>query len=134
MLKEAKAFVQRLLSPPDPKQCTKSGGRNTKKNGTRPIKPKDLSGVKKARHQNYYCHDCRSPYYVPDTFRGKWWHYTRSVRRKSIDMYTHVGGSWRRAAEWIRSEINKAERWFIWHICLPQPQPDPSLIAALCHT
>lgn len=133
MITEAKAFLQRLLAPPDPSQCTLCGGRHTKKNGTRLIKPKDLSGVKEVRHQNWYCHDCKRPYYVPNGLRGKWWHYTRSVRRKSLDMYTHVGGSWRRVTEWIRSEINKNERWHIWHIFRPQ-QPEPVLQVALCHT
>jgi transposase-like protein len=133
MIAEAKAFIQKLLSPPDPEQCTRCGGWNTKKNGTRPIKLKDLSGVQEARHQNYYCHDCRKPYYVPNGLRGKWWHYTRPVRRKTLDMYVHLGGSWRRVTGWIRSEINHSERWPIWYI-LRQPPSGKRLQVFLSHT
>ena len=85
-------------------------------NGTRPITDRDLGGAKPARHQNYWCHDCKQPYYVPNPKRekGKW--YARQVYRKGLDMYFHIGGSWRKVAEWIRSEINVgSERSVTWN-------------------
>ncbi|MCL5265536.1 MAG: hypothetical protein M1343_10185 [Chloroflexi bacterium] len=85
-------------------------------NGTRPTIDRDLGGAKPARHQNYWCHDCQSSYYVSDPKRekGKW--YARQVYRKGLDMYFNIGGSWRKVTEWIRSEIGVgSERSLVWN-------------------
>lgn len=85
-------------------------------NGTRPITDRDLGGAKPARHQNYWCHDCKKPYYVPNPKREKGRWYARQVYRKGLDMYFQIGGSWRKVTEWIRSEINVgSERSVIWN-------------------
>ena len=116
MIAKAVSFIKAILFPPNPRRCTICGGWHTKMNGTRPITDRDLGGAKSARHQNYWCHDCQSSYYVPDPKRekGKW--YARQVYRKGLDMYFHIGGSWRKVTEWIRSEINVgSERSVIWN-------------------
>jgi len=132
IIEQAKDFVNRLLHPHDPRRCPRCRKRMTKKNGTREVTIRDLDGVWKERHQNWWCHLCKRSYYVPDPRREKWARYTRRVKRKGIDMYVHLGGSLRGVAQWLRSEINPGtERARIWDP-LSKPRSDPK--AKLSHT
>lgn len=115
IIEQAKDFVNRLLYPHDPRRCAHCQQRMTKKNGTREVTIRDLDGVRKERHQNWWCHLCQRTYYVPDPRREKGARYTRRVKRKGLDMYLHLGGSLRGVVEWLRSEMNPGtERARVW--------------------
>ncbi len=66
IIQQARDFVQRLLHPNDPRRCPRCGKRMTKKNGTRRVTIRDLDsrGAYPDRHQNWWCHLCKEPYYV----------------------------------------------------------------------
>ena len=48
----------------------------------------------------------------------------REVHRYAIDHWVHVGSSFRRTAEWVRSLLGKQERWLIWRLFDPSPSED----------
>jgi hypothetical protein len=76
---------------------------------------RDLDGVRKERHQNWWCHLCQRIYYVPDPRREKRARYTRRVERKGLNLYLHLGGSLRGVVEGLRSEMNSGtERVRVW--------------------
>ena len=57
----------------------------------------------------------------PD-YPPKCW-YARSVRRYTLDQWCYMGSSLRRVTEWVRSTINRGERWHFWHsLSVPDPQ------------
>jgi len=135
LIAEAKAFVRRLLTPPDPRRCPTCGSNLTKKNGGYRRSPRDLGGLRTVRMQRHYCHTCRGTYSEPrpDIAPHAW--YTRRVQRKFIDLYTTIGGSLRRDAEWLTAEITGRGRTFGWDVLArcswwergPEPAPEIEL-------
>ena len=132
LIVDAKAFVDTVLHPRDPRCCPRCGSTLTKKNGGRHRSPRDVGGIRSVRIQRHWCHTCRRGYdeELPDSAPHDW--YTRRVKRKYLDLYTTMGGSLRRCAGWITAEITNRGRSFIWdplarapwwgHACAPEPE------------
>jgi len=130
IIERAKGFVESVLGlgTRDWRQCPHCGRRATRKNGTYLRQPHDDDGRTPRRIQRYWCHPCRKTYseQAPDLVpRGR---YTRAVRRKALDLHQHTGCSLRKAAEWLRAEIGKRERYLQWHA-----PAKPSREVACCH-
>jgi len=138
LIADAKAFVDKLLHPSDPRRCPRCGVTWTKKNGTRGRNPRDLGGIRSVRIQRHWCYTCKHPYdeELPDIAAHDW--YTRRVKRKFLDMYTTIGGSLRRCASWITAEITDRGRTFIWDPLARAPwwghAPEPDPESELSHT
>jgi hypothetical protein len=139
LIADGKAFVDKLLRrPDDPRRCPRCKSTLTKKNGTRPRTPRDIGGIRTVRIQRHWCHTCESPYEeeLRDIAPHHW--YTRRVERKFLDMYTTIGGSLRRCASWITSEITNRGRAFIWDPLARAPwwgrAPEPEPEIELSHT
>ena len=138
LIADAKAFVRRILEPPDPRQCPHCGSTLTKKNGGYGRSPRDLGGIRSARVQRHLCHTCHGSYSepLPGIAPRRW--YSRRAQRKFLDMYTTMGGSLRRCAGWITAEITGRGRTFVWDVLarLPwwerAPEPEPEI--ELSHT
>lgn len=133
LIADAKAFVDKLVHPRATRCCPRCGLAWTKKNGTRWRNPRDLGGIRSLRIQRHWCYTCKRPYdeELPDIAPHDW--YTRRVKRKYLDMYTTIGGSLRRCANWITAEITNRGRTFIWDPLARAPwwghasEPEPEI-------
>jgi len=119
IVERGKEFVQSLLAQLsrsiwDQRRCPYCGDTLTCKYGSYTRHPWYLDGRREVRVQRHWCHHCRRTYSErwPCLLRGSW--YAREVHRKAIDLWQHVGGSVRRVAELLRSELGRQERWLIW--------------------
>ena len=97
------------------RQCPTCGSNNVHKHGSYTRRPYTSTGRKEVRVQRYCCQDCGATHSetLPELVIGSW--YAREVQRYTIDMYLDLGSSFRRVAEWVRSEVGRQERWHIWH-------------------
>lgn len=136
LIADAKAFVDKLLRPPDdPRRCPRCWLTLTKKNGGRQRSPRDLGGIRSVRIQRHWCYTCQRGYdeELRDIAPHHW--YTRRVQRKFLDMYTTIGGSLRRCASWITAEISGRGRTYGWDLVArapwwgraPEPEPEIEL-------
>jgi len=135
LIADAKAFIDKLLHRRDERCCPRCGSTLTKKNGGRRRFPRDLGGIRSVRIQRHWCFTCAHSYSEesPDIAAHDW--YTRRVKRKFLDMYTTIGGSFRRCASWITAEITDRGRTFIWNPLArapwwgqgPEPEPEIDL-------
>ena len=122
IIERAKQFAQSLYekmnrSAWEWKKCPYCGGTNTIKNGGYMRHPWYLDGRREERVQRHLCYDCNCRTYSEESallVRGSW--YAREVHRYAVDMWVHLGTSQRRAAEWLRSEMGRQERYRWWHI------------------
>jgi len=114
LIADAQAFIDKLLHPRNDRCCPRCGSTLTKKNGGRHRWPRDLGGIRSVRVQRHWCFACKHSYSeeLPDIAPHHW--YTRRVQRKFLDMYTTIGGSLRRCANWITAEITNRGRTFLW--------------------
>ena len=139
LITDAKAFVDKLLRrPDDPRRCPRCGLTLTKKNGGRQRSPRDLGGIRSVRIQRHWCYTCKRGYdeELLDIAPHHW--YTRRVQRKFVDLYTTIGGSLRRCANWITGEITNRGRTYTWDPLARAlwwghaPEPEPEI--ELAHT
>jgi len=103
----------------------------TYKNGGYRRRPWFIDGRHTVRVQRHWCHICESSYSEQSALlvSGSW--YAREVHRLAIDHWQHVGSSFRRSAEWIRSWLGRQERWQMWRpLDLPDPQRERCYLAA----
>ena len=119
IIERGRRFVQSLRelasrSGWDWRRCPCCGGTVTHKNGTYVRRPWTLCGRQEVRVQRYLCHGCGRSYSErsPLLVQGSW--YAREVHRCAIDHWQHVGSSFRRTAEWVRSCVGRQERWWLW--------------------
>lgn len=119
IIAQAQGFVESLRqlagrSVWDWQRCPTCGKRMTRKNGSYTRHPWFFDGRRTIRVQRHWCHLCKSTYSEQSALLvgGSW--YAREVHRLAIDHWQHVGSSYRRSAEWIRSWLGRQERWLIW--------------------
>lgn len=133
---QAQEFVESLRqlasrSVWDWQRCPHCGKRMTRKNGTYVRYPWFLDSRRAVRVQRHWCHICKGTYSEQSALlvRGSW--YAREVHRLAIDHWQHVGSSFRRTAEWIRSWLGHQERWLMWRpLEAPDPQREHCYLAA----
>lgn len=119
IIAQAQKFVESLRqlagrSAWDWQRCPQCGKRMTRKNGTYARHPWFFDGRRTVRVQRHWCHICKRTYSEQSALLvgGSW--YAREVHRLAIDHWQHVGSSFRRTAEWIRSWLGRQERWLMW--------------------
>jgi transposase-like protein len=138
LLADATAFINKLLHRRNERCCPRCSSTLTKRNGSRPRTLRDLGGVRTVDVQRHLCLECKRSYSdeVPEIKPYHW--YTRRVQRKFLDMYTTIGGSLRRNADWLTAEITGCGRTFIWDVLARAPwwgrAPEPEPEIALSHT
>ena len=119
IIERGKAFAQSLRALAartawDWKRCPHCDSLVTVKNGSYTRRPWYLWGRKAVRVPRHLCRDCGKTYSErsAELVRGGW--YAREVRRAGIDHWQHVGTSYRRTAEILRSWMGRQERWLLW--------------------
>ena len=119
IIEQGKRFVQWLRelggrTARDWQRCPQCGQRQTCKYGFYERRVWFLEGQREIRVQRHYCYSCKRTYSEECRFlvRGSW--YARGVHRQAIDHWQHVGSSFRRTAEWLRSCMGHQERWQLW--------------------
>ena len=105
IVQRAARFVQSLRQPDDARRCRHCGSTRTKKHGFYTRRVCLLRGVRRVRVPRYRCHSCGQTYSLPDRRWASRARYGREVQRKGLDLYFHLGASWRQVAEWLRGEI-----------------------------
>ncbi len=105
LIQDAKSFIEKVLHPRDGRCCPYCGSTLTKRNGTRRRTVRDLGGIRTLPVQRHVCLTCKRSYSdeLPEIEPYHW--YTRRVQRTFLDMYTTIGGSLRRCAEWITAGV-----------------------------
>lgn len=127
IIEQGRRFVQWLRelagrSAKDWRVCPYCGSTVTCKNGNYLRRPWSLDGKLEVRVQRHKCCECGRTYSEesPLLVRGSW--YAREVHRFTIDHWQHVGSSYRRTAELVRSLLGRQERWLYW---LPLDEAPP---------
>lgn len=120
MIERGREFVQRLRglaqrSAWEWRCCPRCGSTWTVKNGGYMRWPRIWGKRLGVRIQRHLCYQCRKTYSEekPWLVRGSW--YARGIHRCAVDYYMHMGSSFRRVAEVLRSWIGRQERWQLWH-------------------
>jgi len=133
IIEQGRRFVQSLRelagrSDKDWRVCLHCGSTVTCKNGTYMRHPWSLVGKLEVRVQRHKCRECGRTYSEesPLLVRGSW--YAREVHRFTIDHWLHVGSSYRRTSEWVRSILGRQERWLFW-----RPLDEAPLEGKQCH-
>lgn len=105
----------------------------THKHGSYERHPWTLDGRQEVRVQRHLCHGCGHTYSEGSALlvRGSW--YARAVHRCAIDHWQHLGSSFRRTAEWVRSCIGKQERWYLWRPLEERGEKRCNLSASTVH-
>lgn len=129
IIDKGRAFVQRLReiasrSPKDWRVCSRCGSTETIKNGTYRRRPWFLCGRREMRIQRHLCKECGRTYGETPWFLIHGSRYGREVHRYAIDHWVHLGSSFRRTAEWVRSCLGKQERWLTWRLFDKPPLED----------
>jgi hypothetical protein len=127
IIERGKGFVQSLhqllqRSAWDWRHCPRCGSTLTAKNGSYTRHPWTFEGRQAMRVQRHDCYGCRHSYseesatsassVEPLVARGSW--YGREVHRLAVDGWQYAGGSLRRVAEMVRSQLGRQERWQLW--------------------
>jgi hypothetical protein len=112
----------------DWRRCPRCSGDRTQRHGSYVRNPWGLAGREVVVVPRHYCLPCKGTYseQSPWLVRGSW--YKREVHRQSVDMWQHTGSSLRRTAEWMRSQMGRQERWWLW-----QPLGAGSTAGERCH-
>ena len=127
IIERGRAFVQGLQELVarrawDWRRCPHCGGTETWKNGSYQRHPWTLEGRQTLRIQRHKCARCQRTYAEESALlvRGSW--YGRDVQRSAIDHWQHGRSSVRRTAEFVRSWLNRQERWCLWRPWERPPQ------------
>jgi len=119
IIERGKEFVQSLhqllqRSAWDWRRCPRCGSTLTVKNGGYFRHPWTFQGRQAMRVQRHNCDGCGRSYSEGSALvaRGSW--YAREVHRFAVDGWQYAGGSLRRVAEMVRSQLGRQERWQLW--------------------
>ena len=98
----------------DWKRCPRCGSMLTCKWGSYPRWPWYFAGRKEVRVQRHLCKGCGHTYSetLASLVSRSW--YAREVHRCAIDHWQHLGTSFRRTAEVLRSWLGRQERYQLW--------------------
>lgn len=96
------------------KRCPRCGSMLTRRHGYYTRRPWCFAGRKEERVQRHYCHECGRTYSetLANLVPRSW--YAREVHRCAIDHWQHLGTSFRRTAEVLRSWLGRQERYELW--------------------
>ena len=138
IVERGKAFLKQLRESAqrtawDWKQCPHCGSWWTIKNGSYWRHPWGLGGREPVRVQRHLCHECQKTYSETSPFlvRGSW--YAREVHRAAVDHWQHLGTSFRRTADVLRSRMWQQERWLLWRPLDSPTRPRCTLAASTVH-
>jgi hypothetical protein len=119
IIERGKQFVQSLRqllqrTAWDWRRCPRCGSTLTVKNGSYTRHPWTFQGRQAMRVQRHNCEGCGRSYSEGSALvaRGSW--YAREVHRLAVDGWQYAGGSLRRVAEMVRSQLGRQERWQLW--------------------
>jgi hypothetical protein len=126
MIERGRQFVESLFklakkSDWNWRVCPYCGGYGNM-NGSYTRRPWFMSGRVEMRIPRYLCTTCNKSWSRSDPrlVPGSW--YAREVHRFGVDLYTHFGTSYRRAACLLRSLMGCQERWGLWYLLALRPR------------
>ena len=98
----------------DWRRCPYCGDDHTIRWGHHTRRPWFFEGRRQVRLQRHQCEPCGRTYSEESALlvRGSWC--TREVHRSAIDHWQHLGTSFRRTAEVLRSWMGRQERYLMW--------------------
>ena len=96
------------------RHCPRCGSTHTNLHGSYLRRPWCFDGRKEVRVRRHYCHECKRTYSetIANLTTRSW--YAREVHRCAIDHWQHLGTSFRRTAEVLRSWLGRQERYELW--------------------
>jgi len=119
IIEQGRAFLQSLGALAgrtvwDWRRCPHCGDNHTTKWGFYPRRPWFFGGRRHVSVQRHWCKSCCRTYSEESAWlvRGSW--YAREVHRSAIDHWQHLGTSFRRTAEVLRSWLGHQERFLLW--------------------
>jgi len=110
-------------TPWDERQCPRCGGHESWKHDRYVRHPWTLAGRQSVVVQRYWCCRCRRTFVPRSAVVAPRRWYGREAQRLAIDHWLHVGSSLRRTAEHVRSWLGRQERWLLWRVLDPVPDP-----------
>ena len=127
IIERAQQFVESKLGSAkrtgqDWRRCPWCEQTQTRKHGVYMRYPWTLEGRQEVRVQRHWCLLCKRSYSEKSAELVEKGRYARDVRRKAVDDWQHQGGSLRRIAELLRSEMGRQECWLIWHAPAKRPE------------
>ena len=119
IIERGRGFVERLRELAGRsawrwRQCPRCGSTLTCRWGYYKRRPWCFAGRKEVRVQRHFCNECKHTYSetLAHLVSRSW--YAREVHRCAIDHWQHLGTSFRRAAEMLRSWLGQQERYELW--------------------
>jgi transposase-like protein len=129
IIKQGKDFLQSLRalaarSVWDWRRCPFCGDNQTIRWGYYTRRPWFFEGRQQVQVQRHQCKRCGRTYSEESALliRGSW--YARGVHRSAIDHWQHMGTSFRRTAEFLRSWLGRQERYLKWRPLAKRPTAD----------
>ena len=112
------------------RHCPRCGSTQTNRCGSYPRRPWCFDGRKEIRVQRHHCQACGRTYSEkPAWLVTRSW-YAREVHRCAIDHWQHLGTSFRRTAEVLRSWLGRQERFRLWRPFEDRGDEDRCYLAA----